>query len=69
MDQWYQSRLLLIIFQCMSPMRSEYRKLGLEIVSVEGNRSCTSKKSSMVEEKKNDRANDSINMLLEQALM
>jgi hypothetical protein len=36
-DQWYQSRLLLIVFffQCMSPMRSEYRKLGIEIVSLE----------------------------------
>jgi hypothetical protein len=35
-DQWYQSRLLLIVFQCMSPTRSEYRKLGLELVSLEG---------------------------------
>jgi hypothetical protein len=39
LDQWYQSRLLLIIFQCMSPTRSEYRKLGLELVSLEENRS------------------------------
>jgi hypothetical protein len=68
LDQWYQSRLLLIIFQCMSPTRSEYSKLGLELVSLEENHSRTPKKPSMVEEKKNDRAKDSINMLLEKAL-
>jgi hypothetical protein len=58
----------LIIFQCMSPMRSKYRKLGLELVSLEDNHSRTTKKPSMVEENKNDRAKDSINLLLEQAL-
>jgi hypothetical protein len=69
-DQWYQSRLLLIIFfQCMSSMRSEYRKLGLELVSLEDNRSRTPKKPSMEEEKKNDGADDPISLLLEQALM
>jgi hypothetical protein len=52
----------------MSPTRSEYRKLGLELVSLEDNRSRTPKKPSMVEEKKNDGADDSINLLLEQAL-
>jgi hypothetical protein len=52
----------------MSPTRSEYRKLGIEIFSLEDNCSRTPKKPSMVEEKKNDRANYSINMLLEQAL-
>jgi hypothetical protein len=52
----------------MSPTRSEYRKLGLELVSLEENRSRTPKKPSMVEEKKNDREDDSINLLLEQAL-
>jgi hypothetical protein len=58
----------LIIFQCMSPTRSEYRKLGLELVSLEDNRSHMPKKPSMVEENKNDGAKDSINLLLEQAL-
>jgi hypothetical protein len=53
----------------MSPTRSEYRKLGLELVSLEENHSRMPKKPSMVEENKNYRANDSINMLLEQALM
>jgi hypothetical protein len=49
-------------------MRSEYRKLGLELVSLEENLSRMPKKPSMVEEKKNDGANDSINLFLEQAL-
>jgi hypothetical protein len=52
----------------MSPTRSEYSKLGLEIVYLEDNPSYTPKKPYMVEEKKSDIANDSINMLLEQAL-
>jgi hypothetical protein len=52
----------------MSQTRSEYSKLGLELVSLEENYSHTPKKPSMVEEKKNDRAKDSINMFLEQAL-
>jgi hypothetical protein len=53
----------------MSPTRSEYRKLGLKLVSLEENHSHTPKKPSMAEEKKNDGADDSINLLLEQALM
>jgi hypothetical protein len=52
----------------MSLTRSDYSKLGLELVSLEYNRSRTPKKPSMAEEKKNDGANDPINMLLEQAL-
>jgi hypothetical protein len=52
----------------MSPTRSKYRKLGLELVSLEENLSRTPKKPSMVEEKKNDGADDPINLLLEQAL-
>jgi hypothetical protein len=67
-DQWYQIRLLLIVFQCMSSTRSEYRKLGLDLVSLEENLSQTPKKPSMAEENKNDGADDSISMLLEQAL-
>jgi hypothetical protein len=55
-------------FQCMSPTRSEYRKLGLELVSIEYNHSRTPNKPSMAEENKNDRADDSINLLVEQAL-
>jgi hypothetical protein len=49
-------------------MRYEYSNLGLEFVSLEDNRSRTLKKPSMAEEKKNDGADDAINLLLEQAL-
>jgi hypothetical protein len=42
--------------------------LGLELVSLEDNRSRTPKKPSMAVEKKNVRAKDSINLFLEQAL-
>jgi hypothetical protein len=52
----------------MSPKRSEYRNLSLDLVSLEDNHSRTPKKPSMVEEKKNDGADDSISLLLEQAL-
>ena len=52
----------------MSPTRSEYSKLGLEIVALKDNRSLTPKKPSMAEEKKNDGADDPISLLLEQAL-
>jgi hypothetical protein len=38
----------------MSPTRFEYRKLGLELVSLEENISHTPNKPSMVEENKND---------------
>jgi hypothetical protein len=53
----------------MSPTRFEYRNLGLNLVSLEDNHSHTPKKPSMAEEKKNDGADDPINLLLEQALM
>jgi hypothetical protein len=52
----------------MSPTRSEYSKLGLDLVSLEDNLSHTPKKPSMAEEKKNDGADDPISLLLEQAL-
>jgi hypothetical protein len=52
----------------MSPTRSKYSKLGLELVSLEENLSLTPKKPSMAEEKKNDGADDPISLLLEQAL-
>ena len=59
----------MIVFQCMSLMRSEYNKLGLELFSLEENFSLMPKKPSMVEENKNDGAEDSINLLLEKSLM
>jgi hypothetical protein len=59
--------MLLNVFQCMSSTRSDYSKLGLKLVSLQKNHSRTPKKPSMVEEKKNEKAKDSINLLLEQA--
>jgi hypothetical protein len=41
-------------------MRYEYRKLGIELVSLEENISLMPKKPSMVEEKKKYRANELI---------
>jgi hypothetical protein len=52
----------------MSSTRSKYRNLGLEHFPLEDNRSRTPKKPSMVEEKKNDEADDPIKLLFEQAL-
>jgi hypothetical protein len=67
-NQWYQSRLLLIVFQRMSPTRSEYSQLGLKFVSLEENHSHMPKKPSMEKKKKDGEAEDSINMVLEQYL-
>ena len=69
LDQWYQSRLLLIIFQCISPTRSEYSKLGLKLVSLEENHCRMPKKPLMAAENKNSGVEDSINLFLEQALV
>jgi hypothetical protein len=52
----------------MYPTRSEYRKLGLDLVALEDNRSRTPNKPSMAEEKKIDGADDPISLFLEQAL-
>jgi hypothetical protein len=49
-------------------MRSGYRELGLELVSLEDNLSCQRKRPPMVEEKRNKGAEDLINMLLVEAL-
>ena len=53
----------------MSLMRSKYRNLGLELVSLEENFSHTPKKPSMEEENKNEGAKDSINLFIDQALV
>jgi hypothetical protein len=52
----------------MCMMRSEYRKLGVELVSLEHNLSHMPKKPSMAEENKNARVEYFINLLLEKAL-
>jgi hypothetical protein len=49
-------------------MRSKYRNLGLELVSLEYNFSRIPKKPSVAEENKNDGEGDPIDLLLEQAL-
>jgi hypothetical protein len=52
----------------MSPTRYEYSKLGLKLVSLEENHSCTPNKPSMAKEKKNDGEDDPISLFLEKAL-
>jgi hypothetical protein len=52
----------------MSPTWSEYRNFGLKLVSLEENISHMPNKSFMVEENKNDKAEYSINLLLEKSL-
>jgi hypothetical protein len=52
----------------MSPTRSEYRKLCLEIFSLEEKCSHTPNKPTIREEKKNEREDDFINLLLGKSL-
>jgi hypothetical protein len=52
----------------MSPTRSGYRELGLELVSLEEKFSHTLKKPSMVGEKRYDETGDPFKMLLEESL-
>jgi hypothetical protein len=52
----------------MSPTRSGYRELGLELVSLEENFSHTPKKPSMVGENKDDGTGDPFKMFLEESL-
>jgi hypothetical protein len=49
-------------------MRSEYKELGLELVSLEEKRSCTPKRPLMVGENKDDRTGDPFKLLIEEAL-
>jgi hypothetical protein len=52
----------------MSPTRSGYRELGLELVSLEENRSRHPKRPPMVEEKRDEGAEDPIKLFLAEAL-
>jgi hypothetical protein len=52
----------------MSPTRSGYRELGLELVSLKENFSHTPKKPPMAGENKDDEIRDPFKMLLEEAL-
>ena len=59
----------LVVSQCMSPTRSEYRELGLELVELGENNSHRPKKPQMVgEEKRDEGTRDLIKILLEEAL-
>jgi hypothetical protein len=53
----------------MSPTRSEYKELGLELVSLEEKSSRTPKIPLMVGEKKDDGIGDPFKLLIEEALM
>jgi hypothetical protein len=53
----------------MSPTRSEYKKLGLELVSLEDRSSCTPKRPPMVGENKDDGTGDPFKLLIEESLM
>jgi hypothetical protein len=52
----------------MSPTRSGYKELGLELVSLEEKISCTPKRPLMEGEKKDDGTGDPFKMLLEESL-
>jgi hypothetical protein len=52
----------------MSPTRSGYKELGLELVSLEDKISRTPKRPLMAGEKKDDRTRDPFKMFLEEAL-
>ena len=53
----------------MSPTRSEYKELGLELISLEDKSSQTPKRPLMEGEKKDDRIGDPFKLLIEEALM
>jgi hypothetical protein len=52
----------------MSPTRSEYKELGLELVSLEDKNSCTPKRPLMVGEKKYDETGDPFKLFIEEDL-
>jgi hypothetical protein len=53
----------------MSPMRLEYKDLGLELFSLEDKRYHMPKRTLMAGEKKDDRIVDPFKLLIEEALM
>jgi hypothetical protein len=52
----------------MSPTRSEYKELGLELVSLEEKISRTPKRPLMAGEKKDDETRDPFKLLIEESL-
>jgi hypothetical protein len=59
----------LFVSICMSPTRSGYKDLGLEVVDPLEDHHCRSRWISMAEEKRDDGAGDIFKLLLEEALM
>jgi hypothetical protein len=53
----------------MFPMRSGYKELGLELVSLKEKRSCTPKKPPMARENKDDETWDPFKLFLKEALV
>jgi hypothetical protein len=53
----------------MSPTRSEYKELGLELISLEDRSSRMPKRPSMEREKKYDGKGDPFKLLIEESLM
>jgi hypothetical protein len=53
----------------MSPTRSEYKELGLELVSLEDKSSCMPKRPLMAGENKYDGTRDPFKLLIEESLM
>ena len=58
----------LFVFLCMSPMRSGYKELGLDLVEPLQDQPRKTQRPPMVEEKKFEGAGDHFKMFLEEAL-
>jgi hypothetical protein len=70
LDQWYQSCMLFIYFSsCMSPIRSGYKKLGLEPIEPLQDQLPRARQQPMGDKKKDDGAGDPFKMLFEEALV
>jgi hypothetical protein len=63
LDQWYQSKLLLIVFFNACPQRGPSIESWISSLSLLRTISLTPKKPSMVEENKNDGVDDPISMI------
>jgi hypothetical protein len=68
LDQWYQSGLLILDPSFMSPTRSGYKVLGLDMVEPLQDQPRKPRRSPMGEENKYEGARDPIKMLLDEAL-
>jgi len=66
-DQWYESDLLFV-FICMSPMRSRYKELGLNMVDPLQDQPHKTQRAPIAEENKDEGIGDPFKMLLKEAL-